>query len=985
MNQLIDTWLTSGLWQMGIWSLRWAVLIMLLMAWFAIRPPRTAAVRILVARMVLAGGLLLPLVPSFWGPTLTHTNEPRLAEPPVATRVPTAGMHNVNEARPARSAYEKLPAHDLEPRSSIETTAVASRPAVPTSARKPVPQTEPLGWSRRTALVLAITWLIGALVGLSRLAIGAFCVRRLRLGADVVTDAGLRAEFDRCREQLGVIGFVQLATHSGVHSPILVGRRRPWILVPTRWAKLSVTARRAILLHELAHVWRNDVRAKLTEELVRVVFFFHPLVHWLLACIGTNREELCDATVVHHGVTARELAGVLLDCCRACGAGRPVLALRLAALPFFRRKTVKDRIQTLMEEPSMSRWKLQPSRLSVVSMFMLMVGIAAVVGGFGARAADSQQPSDETVQAAGEADLPTIEQIQAGYRANFAKLMPMVVKYRVLKSEREACIEADRRRLKSNENLVKLNRTDIKIDGQVYFDEAQFALLLKDTVEQNKYLKASLEPHAIKRRLRDRIEERCYFWTDGESFHARWPNVDTDMTIFLENGAVSPAENLASQYSDVMVASWSKNNEPPLRCWFGGGGGGRVSNALNDCFSKSSLAPLGFVRHEWTHKHDWHDLDRFMSEEPGLYEVVRQEDLEGRSTILVEAFFTPPAKNGTRERTRAWIDPGQGFLPLRLEWDYVNSSGKGSWGFHRYAEVADVINVAGGFYPARFKRQEYIYDYKANEKHRQEKEAGRVPEDAPLPLRAPGKSRMWEVTEIVPQQPIEPAALLLEFPKGTLYANAIDKRMYHAGDPKPLPLAPKPLQPGQVAPPLEVAQWTDGKSRNLSDFRGKVVVLTISQRLDDENDGDADENGPIIASMKELITKHMEQGVVFLEIFGAGSDVEIVRKFQKATGWGSLAGIDEGPRYSDGATLQKYGEPGFAIIGRDGHVAFNLAAQDEEGWYIRLSRAAKALSIPWPLDEDGPAEQIGRQQLQLFTHIMSDQIDRALAEPAPKE
>ena len=44
-------------------------------------------------------------------------------------------------------------------------------------------------------------------------------------------------------------------------------------------------------------------------------------------------------------------------------------------------------------------------------------------------------------------------------------------------------------------------------------------------------------------------------------------------------------------------------------------------------------------------------------------------------------------------------------------------------------------------------------------------------------------------------------------------------------------------------------------------------------------------------------------------------------------------------------------------------------------------RAAKALSIPLPLDEKGPAEQVNRQQLKIFEFLISEQIDLALAQP----
>src|SRR5262249_48824300 len=52
--------------------------------WFRLRPPRGVAVRSFLCRLLLVGGLLLPLLPSRWGPT----RSPAPADPPVSERLP---------------------------------------------------------------------------------------------------------------------------------------------------------------------------------------------------------------------------------------------------------------------------------------------------------------------------------------------------------------------------------------------------------------------------------------------------------------------------------------------------------------------------------------------------------------------------------------------------------------------------------------------------------------------------------------------------------------------------------------------------------------------------------------------------------------------------------------------------------------------------------------------------------------------------------
>jgi hypothetical protein len=251
--------------------------------------------------------------------------------------------------------------------------------------------------------------------------------------------------------------------------------------------------------------------------------------------------------------------------------------------------------------------------------------------------------------------------------------------------------------------------------------------------------------------------------------------------------------------------------------------------------------------------------------------------------------------------------------------------------------------------------------------------------DAPRPPLVVGRITTWDVGEFEPKKAIEPAALALEFPAGALYINAVDERTYRSGDPNPLPPAPQPIQPSQVAPPLKIAAWTDGKTRNLDNFKGKVVVLIFSQQLGDPKE--VEHNHDAVAAMKALQAKFGPQGVVFLEIFGADSDIQRVRDFQATRGWAALAGVDEVIDPNAGATALQYlagNDAGFVVIGRDGRVTFNFDALEEESAMQLLIEAAGALSIPWPLDEDGPEEQINRQQLQIFKYIFNKQIERAV-------
>src|SRR5262245_10504361 len=69
MNDFIDVRLTPVLLLLADWSLRWGLVLTVLAIAFAVRPPRRVVVRVLLCRLVVVGGLLVPLGPCGWGPT----------------------------------------------------------------------------------------------------------------------------------------------------------------------------------------------------------------------------------------------------------------------------------------------------------------------------------------------------------------------------------------------------------------------------------------------------------------------------------------------------------------------------------------------------------------------------------------------------------------------------------------------------------------------------------------------------------------------------------------------------------------------------------------------------------------------------------------------------------------------------------------------------------------------------------------------------
>ncbi|MFP5287125.1 MAG: M56 family metallopeptidase, partial [Thermoanaerobaculia bacterium] len=121
-------------------------------------------------------------------------------------------------------------------------------------------------------------WLTGVLAVLAPLAIALLRVSWLRRRARPVKDQDWLRLLDRVRADLKIRVPVELIEGEERAMPMTWGWRRPVVLLPAGAGTWSAPRRRAVLLHELAHVARGDSLTQLAAEVARALYWFNPLV-----------------------------------------------------------------------------------------------------------------------------------------------------------------------------------------------------------------------------------------------------------------------------------------------------------------------------------------------------------------------------------------------------------------------------------------------------------------------------------------------------------------------------------------------------------------------------------------------------------------------------------------------------------------------------------------------------------------------------------
>jgi GWxTD domain-containing protein len=211
-------------------------------------------------------------------------------------------------------------------------------------------------------------WLAGVLLFYVRSLGGWFAVQRLRRTGVVAAGAEWQARLHVLRSRLGVVRAVTLVESCLAEVPVVIGFLRPVILAPVGLlAGLRTEQVEAILLHELAHIRRNDYLVNLVQSLVEGLLFYHPAVWWVSHVIRAERENCCDDIVVAMSGDARGYAATLA----ALEEGRCWREPALAATG----GSLTRRIRRLLRRPEGPQAAMAP----LFATGFLLVAVAAVL------------------------------------------------------------------------------------------------------------------------------------------------------------------------------------------------------------------------------------------------------------------------------------------------------------------------------------------------------------------------------------------------------------------------------------------------------------------------------------------------------------------------------------------------------------------------------------------------------------------------------
>ena len=260
----------------------------------------------------------------------------------VKVQAPAFAGEDLERTRRGNRARLVAPLHHLMPAKAgtRSITGWGFSPVQPVTTQVP-PPTPPIrpGW-------LVFEWLLGVLVCLGRALVIHARVWRLTRRCPPLALSLLTSVGDE------TVGFAALKTGPAGTPPMVWGWPRPALLLPPDAAGWPATRMQSVLLHEAAHVRRQDWLTQTLAQTACALYWFNPLVWLLTARLGAEAERASDDAVLLAGVPPTEYADNLLAVARSLsvgGAGRAARRTSLGAVTMARCSPVWGRLEAILD------------------------------------------------------------------------------------------------------------------------------------------------------------------------------------------------------------------------------------------------------------------------------------------------------------------------------------------------------------------------------------------------------------------------------------------------------------------------------------------------------------------------------------------------------------------------------------------------------------------------------------------------------------
>lgn len=207
-------------------------------------------------------------------------------------------------------------------------------------------------------VLIAGMWALGSAIALVQMLVGYAAIARMR----------------RRLARRGSVEGVELLESRAGSMPMAAGLWKPAVFVPADANEWPEERRRAVLLHEMAHVRRGDAATQLIARVALAMYWWNPLAWTAWRESMKERERAADDAVLQSGVGAADYAMHLLEIARRMSA--PAFA---AGVAMARSSQLEGRVLAILDSKTSrrgaGRWSAATAAICAI---VLMIPLAAV-------------------------------------------------------------------------------------------------------------------------------------------------------------------------------------------------------------------------------------------------------------------------------------------------------------------------------------------------------------------------------------------------------------------------------------------------------------------------------------------------------------------------------------------------------------------------------------------------------------------------------
>ncbi len=218
----------------------------------------------------------------------------------------------------------------------------------------------------------ATIWAVIALAVGAWLAFGFLAVRRIVRHARPLEEREWTGPLYEIADRLGIDATPRVMRSELVKMPFACGLLSPCIILPAESDGWDLDRRRAVLMHELAHIRRRDLVGHTLGRFACALYWFHPLVWTAVRRLRIESERACDDLALTCGLRATSYAEHLLDIVTNVGKSRtPAIAI-----PMAHRREFEGRMLAILD-PDLRR---RVGRRQSAALIGTLIALVVVVG-----------------------------------------------------------------------------------------------------------------------------------------------------------------------------------------------------------------------------------------------------------------------------------------------------------------------------------------------------------------------------------------------------------------------------------------------------------------------------------------------------------------------------------------------------------------------------------------------------------------------------